>query len=199
MWTCQCSAYLKFVLTMHTHAHTHTCMHACTHTHTHTHACTHIHFKFILTTHTHAHTACAHHTHTRTHTHILIPFEDRRPTGLKVDIAHFKKSFFKVTQWKLGSQLISSRLNWHHTHLFGTADHTLHFSSFFFFFFFILSFFAKNIFAVLLFKTSCFDLLQHILNSHSDSRVKHEQLWLTKMTLRFFVFCKSCKPVPVNM
>ena len=28
------------------------------------------------------------HTHTHTHTHILIPFEDREPTGLKVDIAY---------------------------------------------------------------------------------------------------------------
>ena len=26
-------------------------------------------------------------THTHTHTHILIPFEDREPTGLKVDTA----------------------------------------------------------------------------------------------------------------
>ena len=39
-------------------------------------------FKFIPSKHTH--------THTHTHTHIIIiPFEDRELTGLKVDIAHF--------------------------------------------------------------------------------------------------------------
>ena len=38
-------------------------------------------FKFIPSTHTHTHT------HAHTHTHILIPFEDREPTGPKVDIA----------------------------------------------------------------------------------------------------------------
>ena len=32
------------------------------------------------------------HTHTHTHTHILIPFEDREPTGLKVDIAQEEKN-----------------------------------------------------------------------------------------------------------
>ena len=37
--------------------------------------------SYSVHTHTHAHT------HARTHTHILIPFEDREPTGLKVDIA----------------------------------------------------------------------------------------------------------------
>ena len=41
------------------------------HTHRHTH------------THTHMH-ACR---HVRTHTHILIPFEDREPARLKLDIA----------------------------------------------------------------------------------------------------------------
>jgi len=33
------------------------------------------------------------HMHTRMHTHILIPFEDCKPTGLKVDIAGFSSLF----------------------------------------------------------------------------------------------------------
>ena len=46
-------------------------------------------FKFILSMHAHARMlACTNVvTRTHTHTHILIPFEDREPTGLKVDIA----------------------------------------------------------------------------------------------------------------
>ena len=42
-------------------------------------------FKFILSTCpcVHSHT----HAHMHAHTHILIPFEDREPTELKVDIA----------------------------------------------------------------------------------------------------------------
>ena len=57
MWICQLSAYFKFIPSTHTHRHTHR--------HTHTLS----------------------YTHTHTHTHILISFEDREPTGLKVDIA----------------------------------------------------------------------------------------------------------------
>ena len=56
---------------MHARMHARTYTHARVHTHTHTHKYTH--------THTH--------THTHYDTHILIPFEDRKPTGLKVDIA----------------------------------------------------------------------------------------------------------------
>ena len=54
-----------------------------THAHTHTH------------THTHIHT----HTHTHTHTHIYIPFEDREPAGLKVNIApvNTSKNIEKIT------------------------------------------------------------------------------------------------------
>ena len=54
-----------------------------THTHTHTHTVTHT----LTHTHTHART----HARTQCDTHILIPFEDRKPTGLKVDIAHRNK------------------------------------------------------------------------------------------------------------
>ena len=39
-----------------------------------------VYVKFIPSTHTHMHTHCD--------THILIPFEDHKPTGLKVDIAY---------------------------------------------------------------------------------------------------------------
>ena len=65
-------------LRTHTHTHTHMYTHTHKNTHTHTHAHTH--------THTHKYT----HTHTHTHydTHILIPFEDRKPMGLKVDMAN---------------------------------------------------------------------------------------------------------------
>ena len=59
----QVSACFKFILSMHAHAR----MIACTN----------------VRARAHAHT----HTHTHTHTHILIPFEDREPAGLKVDIA----------------------------------------------------------------------------------------------------------------
>ena len=56
MWTCQRSAYFKFI------PHTHT--------------------------HTPHHTTRAHTQNVHTHTHILIPFEDRESTALKVDIAN---------------------------------------------------------------------------------------------------------------
>ena len=59
------------------HTRTHARTHARTHTHTHTHTRTH------ARTHAHTHT----HTHTHTDTHMLIPFEDREPTRLKVGIA----------------------------------------------------------------------------------------------------------------
>ena len=81
MWICQRSVYVKFIPSTHTHTRTHARTHARTHTHTHARTHAHTHAR----THAHAHT----HTHTHTHydTHILIPFEDRKPTGLKVDIA----------------------------------------------------------------------------------------------------------------
>ena len=53
--------------------------------------------------HTHTHTCT--HTSPNTHydTHILIPFEDRKPTGLKVDIALILKwnipRFYVVVQF----------------------------------------------------------------------------------------------------
>ena len=50
-------------------------------------------------TRTHTHTRARAHTHTHTHTHIHIPFEDREPTGLKVDIApvNTSKNIEKIT------------------------------------------------------------------------------------------------------
>ena len=73
--------YASACMHTHMHAHTHAHTHSCTHTRTQTH--THAH------THSHTHTHTQRHTYTRTHiyTHTLIPFKERKPTGLKVDIA----------------------------------------------------------------------------------------------------------------
>ena len=82
----------------------HTRTHACTHTHTHTkregeggrefcycvqpEMCCWNQFPITHTrVHTHALWHTRAHTHTHYDTHILIPFEDRKLTGLKVDIA----------------------------------------------------------------------------------------------------------------
>ena len=67
--------YVKFIPSTHTHAH------ALWHTHTY--------MRMHARTHWHTHW----HTHTQCDTHILIPFEDRKPTGLKVDIAGFSSLF----------------------------------------------------------------------------------------------------------
>ena len=48
------------------------------------------HASICTCMHAHMHTL----TLTHTHTHIFIPFEDHKPTGLKVDIAKLSKSFF---------------------------------------------------------------------------------------------------------
>ena len=48
----------------------------------------------LFNTHTHTHT----HTHTRSHTHILIPFENHKPMGLKVNIAEV--SFLNASIFK---------------------------------------------------------------------------------------------------
>ena len=61
--------------------------------HTHTHC----------DTHTRMHTRACEHTHTHCDTHIPIPFENRKPTGLKVDIANLNShqqwyDFYKFKQ-----------------------------------------------------------------------------------------------------
>ena len=54
-------------------------------------------FKFIPSIHTH------------THTHILIAFEDREPTGLKVDIAKYGRRREELTDLEGGRDCDSKK------------------------------------------------------------------------------------------
>ena len=83
MCMCLCIAWNELIRGYASIVYTLSSLHPQTHTHTHTHTHT------VAHTHAHARTHARTRTHTHTHcdTYIPIPFEDRKPTGLKVDIA----------------------------------------------------------------------------------------------------------------